>query len=82
MIILEFIPVVITPSSSPIADAAIIKLNLEEIKNPPDRAFFVPNNLFTHNLRCFCLIVTDLIECIKRNRMAIVVEITPISMMV
>ena len=46
---LAFIPEVITSSSSPIAEAAIIKLKREEIRKPPDRAFFMPNSFCQSN---------------------------------
>ena len=43
IIILAFIPGVITPNSSPIIEAAIIRLNLDEIRKPPEIAFLKPN---------------------------------------
>ena len=41
----EFIPGEIIPNSSPIAEAAIIRLKRDAIRNPPATAFLYPNNL-------------------------------------
>ena len=46
---LEFIPGEIISRSRPIFDAAIIRLNRDDIKNPPDIAFLKPNNLVHNN---------------------------------
>ena len=67
---LAFIPGDITPSSSPIADAAIIRLNRDESKKPAENAFLVPK-CFLKRKEGIILIANNIIRRAKRNGISV-----------
>ncbi len=66
---LALIPGVITPKPKPIADAAIIRLNRDDIRNPPEIAFRIPNNL-PHKTEGTTLMTNSVISKAMRNQIS------------